>query len=77
MLIYLERKNLLRNPQLLILDEATSALDEETEKQIVEEIRFLKQTKTVIVVAHRESTLKYCDRIYELVDGILVAKETK
>ena len=60
---------------VLILDEATSALDEETEKQIVEEIRFLKGTKTIIVVAHRESTLKYCDRIYELVDGILVEKE--
>jgi ABC-type multidrug transport system fused ATPase/permease subunit len=65
---------LYHNRDVLVLDEATSALDEETEREIVEEIRFLKGPKTVIVVAHRESTLKFCDRVYELINGTLVER---
>lgn len=56
---------------ILVLDEATSSLDRETEKQIIEEIQKLKGSITLIVVAHRESTLSGCDRIYELADGEL------
>lgn len=54
---------------VLIMDEATSALDSATEKEIVDEVKSLKGVKTVIVIAHRLTTLKYCDRIYELSDG--------
>ncbi|QWD23663.1 ABC transporter ATP-binding protein [Polynucleobacter paneuropaeus] len=55
--------------QFLILDESTSALDSDTEAVIVEEIHNLKRSKTIIVIAHRLSTLKYCDRIYRIGGG--------
>ena len=54
------------------MDEATSALDTKTEREIVDEINYLKGDKTIIVVAHRLSTLKYCDLIYKLDKGCIV-----
>jgi len=57
---------------ILIMDEATSSLDNETEKEIVEEIRHLKKQKTIIVIAHRLSTVKYCDKIYRLDKGSII-----
>ena len=51
---------------VLVMDEATSALDNETEKEIVAEIQRLKGQKTMIVIAHRLTTVKHCDRIYRL-----------
>ncbi len=57
---------------VLILDEATSALDNEIEREIVNEIRRLKGNKTMIVIAHRLSTVEHCDRIYRLDNGRLV-----
>ena len=57
---------------ILVLDEATSALDNETEQEIVEEIQRLKGYKTMIVIAHRLSTLKHCDRIYKIEQGKIV-----
>jgi ATP-binding cassette, subfamily B, bacterial PglK len=58
--------------EILVMDESTSALDNETEQQVVEEISRLKGKKTMIVIAHRLSTLLYCDRIYQLEDGQIV-----
>ena len=58
--------------EVLIMDEATSALDDKTEKEIIDEIGFLKGKKTIIVIAHRLSTLKNCDYIYELDMGSIV-----
>ena len=55
------------------MDEATSALDNETEREIVKEIEQLKGDKTMIVIAHRLTTLQHCDRIYELKDGKIVS----
>ena len=64
---------LYHDPQLLILDEATSALDTETEKEVMESIRYLKGDKTIIMIAHRISTLVDCDKIYKIQDkGILI-----
>jgi ABC-type bacteriocin/lantibiotic exporter with double-glycine peptidase domain len=57
---------------VLIMDEATSALDNATEKEIVNEIRELHGKKTMIVIAHRLTTLQYCDRIYEIDKGEVV-----
>ncbi len=57
---------------VLIMDEATSALDNETEKEIVEEIKRLKGLKTLIVIAHRLTTVKHCDHIYRLENGEIV-----
>lgn len=61
---------------ILVLDEATSALDEATEAEIVQEIRQLKGQKTMIVVAHRLSTVRHCDRLYRLEKGQIVAVGT-
>ena len=60
---------LYRNPEILILDEATSALDNETEKAVMESIDYLKGKKTLIIIAHRLSTLQNCDVVYEVKDG--------
>ena len=57
---------------VIVLDEATSALDNETEREIIYEIEQLKGKKTVIVIAHRLSTVQNCDRIYLLKDGEIV-----
>jgi ATP-binding cassette, subfamily B, bacterial PglK len=61
---------------ILIMDEATSALDNETEQEIVEEINRLKGEKTMIVIAHRLTTLRHCDRIYKLEKGKVVSAGT-
>ncbi len=58
---------------VLVMDEATSALDNETEKEIVDEIHRLKGQKTMIVIAHRLTTVMHCDRIYRLDQGRIVA----
>jgi ABC-type multidrug transport system fused ATPase/permease subunit len=58
--------------EVLVLDEATSALDTETEREIVDEIQRLKGNVTMIVIAHRLSTLQHCDRIYKLERGEII-----
>ncbi|WP_457676133.1 ABC transporter ATP-binding protein [Thiolapillus sp.] len=60
--------------EVLVMDEATSALDNETEREIVEEIERLKGMKTMIIVAHRWTTVQHCDRIYRLEDGKITAR---
>ncbi|MGO1850286.1 ABC transporter ATP-binding protein, partial [Microbacterium sp.] len=60
---------LYRNPSLLILDEATSALDNETERRITETIDSLSGQVTVVIVAHRLSTVKNVDEVVFLKDG--------
>ena len=60
------------NRDILVMDEATSALDNETEAEIVNEIKSLKGDKTLIVIAHRLSTIKYCDYIYRVEEGKIV-----
>lgn len=57
---------------VLVMDEATSSLDNETEREIVDEIKQLKGKKTMIVIAHRMSTVQHCDRIYRLEKGQIV-----
>ncbi len=59
--------------QVLIMDEATNALDVETEKEIVDEIQHLKGAKTLIIVAHRWTTVQHCDHVYKLENGRLDA----
>lgn len=66
----------LKNPKLLILDEATSALDNMTEMQIQSALEDLSRGRTVIVVAHRLSTVKNADRIVVLGDGGIVEAGT-
>ncbi len=67
---------LYRNPQVLILDEATSALDNLTESAVMTEIHKIGNKKTVILIAHRLTTLKECDIIFLLKNGKLEAQGT-
>jgi ATP-binding cassette, subfamily B, bacterial PglK len=60
---------LYKNARLLVLDEATSALDNETERAVMETLYGLRDNLTVLMVAHRLSTLASCDFIVELRDG--------
>mgnify|MGYP001812607483 CR=1 FL=1 len=57
------------NPQLLILDEPTSALDAESERRVRETIAELKGRVTLVIVAHRSSTLEVCDRVVSMAAG--------
>ena len=57
------------NPEVLIFDEATSALDSVTERSVMEAVHRLGQKKTIIMIAHRLSTVRTCDCIYILEDG--------
>lgn len=63
---------LYRNPEILIFDEATSALDSETEEAVMEAVRSLAHQKTIVIVTHRHSTLRDCERLYSLEGGKLV-----
>ena len=63
---------LYKNANVLIFDEATSALDDQTEKQICESIMQLPRNLTIIMVAHRFNSLKFCNRIIELKNGNIV-----
>ncbi|MBS1847788.1 MAG: ABC transporter ATP-binding protein, partial [Actinobacteria bacterium] len=67
---------LYRRPRLLVLDEATSLLDNETERKITSTIDALRGRLTLIVVAHRLSTVRHCDQIAFMADGRIEAKGT-
>ncbi len=62
---------LYHNPELLVFDEATSALDADTEKVVTEAFRELRINKSLVIIAHREATLRYCDKILVMRDGRL------
>ncbi len=65
---------LYRNPEVLVLDEATAALDNETESEVMKAIEALQGYKTLIIVAHRLTTVKKCDTIYEVKDKKISAR---
>ena len=67
---------LYHDPEVVVFDEATSALDNVTEAIVMEAIEALRGSKTVIIIAHRFSTIKQCDQIYLLKDGQLIADGT-
>jgi len=59
-------------PSVLVLDEATSALDSETEASVMQAVYELQGNKTIIIIAHRMSTVSQCDLLYELKHGRLI-----
>ncbi|NCC74424.1 MAG: ABC transporter ATP-binding protein, partial [Sphingobacteriia bacterium] len=67
---------LYNNPQVLVMDEATSALDNVTEQLIIEAIEALKGERTVIMIAHRLTTVMNCDVIFFMENGIVVDQGT-
>lgn len=64
------------NPEVLVLDEATSALDGLTESYVMEAVRDLGGSRTILIVAHRLATVRNCDRIYLLEGGRIVGAGT-
>ncbi|WP_420849579.1 hypothetical protein [Paenibacillus montanisoli] len=62
----------LRNPSVILLDEATSALDNESEKLVQQSIQEIGRDKTVIMVAHRLSTVLHADTIFVMKKGRIV-----
>jgi ATP-binding cassette, subfamily B, bacterial PglK len=62
--------------EILVLDEATSALDNETEELVTESIKSLSGSMTMIIIAHRLSTVAHCDRVYQMENGQIVQSGT-
>ena len=67
---------LYQDPDILVMDEATSALDNDTENAVMDAINKFKGNKTLIIVAHRLSTLAKCDRIFEIINGKVYERNT-
>jgi ABC-type multidrug transport system fused ATPase/permease subunit len=65
-------RSLYHDPDVLVLDEATSSLDVDTEREIMETINVLHGNKTLIIIAHRLSTVMDCDRIYRMENGKVI-----
>ena len=65
---------LYHDPDVLIMDEATSALDNLTEKAVMDAVHNLGRAKTIILIAHRLTTVRACDTIFMLEQGRLVAE---
>lgn len=61
--------------EVLILDESTSALDERIEEEIINELKLLKKEITLLMIAHRHSSLKHCDKIIEIKNGKLIESQ--
>ena len=60
---------------MLVFDEATSALDNLTERAIMDAVRALGHSKTIILIAHRLSTVRQCDKVFLLEQGRVVAAD--
>ena len=60
-----------KNPNFIVLDEITSSLDSINEEIILDSIKTLSQKMTVLIISHRENTLKICDKVFELNNGNL------
>ncbi len=66
---------LYHDPEIMVLDEATSALDNETEEAVMSAIDALQGQVTLIIVAHRLTTIKNCDIIYEVKEGKIIKRD--
>ena len=66
---------LYHDPEILVLDEATSALDSSTEQAVMESIESLQGLKTMVIIAHRLTTIKNTDLIYEVVEGKVIQRK--
>ena len=68
---------LYNEPEIIILDEATSALDQETEEIIINNLFMKNKDKTFLLITHRKSSLKYCEKIYEIKENKIQILENK
>lgn len=69
-------RTLYHDPDVLVFDEATSALDNVTEREVMEAVNNLSHTKTIIMIAHRLSTVRNCDKIFLMEHGRVAASGT-
>lgn len=69
-------RSLYRDPPVLVLDEATSALDAATENAVADALFALRGTRTIIVIAHRQETIRRCDKLFLLSEGTVQASGT-
>ncbi|MBD2200792.1 MULTISPECIES: ABC transporter ATP-binding protein [Calothrix] len=67
---------LYKRASVIVFDEATSALDNETEQEVMEAIYSLKERVTIIIIAHRLSTLRHCSQVFEFKEGQIVSQGT-
>ena len=67
---------LYHDPAVLVLDEATSALDTATESEVMAAVNALQGAKTLVIIAHRLSTVEHCDAIYRLEGGRVIGSGT-
>ena len=67
---------LYHDPAILVLDEATSSLDSATELDVMQTVTKLQGSKTILIVAHRLSTVEHCNRLYRLEQGRIIAEGT-
>ena len=65
---------LYRKASVLVLDEATSALDSNMEEAVMSSIRKIDSSITIIMIAHRVSTLQYCDYVFQMENGKIIKK---
>lgn len=66
---------LYHDPAVLVLDEATSSLDTETEHGVMQAVKALQGSKTILIVAHRLTTVEHCDRLFKMENGKLIATD--
>lgn len=62
-------------PDILVLDEATAALDNDTEMAVMESVEHLKGKITLVIIAHRLTTIRGCDKVYEVKDGTILERD--
>ncbi len=68
---------LYHDPKVLVLDEATSSLDTATEREVMQAVRAMHGAKTILIVAHRLSTVAHCNRLYRLHAGRVIEEERR
>lgn len=69
-------RTLIRQPKVLLLDEATSALDEDSQKKVQDAFNKARKGRTMIVIAHRMSTIEGCDKLFMIQSGKVVESGT-
>ena len=67
---------MVRQPKIFLLDEATSALDEDSQNKIQMSLEQIKAGRTMLVIAHRLSTVRGCDKIFVLQSGKVIEEGT-
>jgi ATP-binding cassette subfamily C protein LapB len=69
-------RSLLHNPQILLLDEPTSSMDQSTEKKVINSLNEFCESKTMLIVTHRNSILAMVDRVFVMDNGQIISDQT-